>query len=204
VRPEQARPDAGGDRAANSRPLSRDGLALACAALKRVLLTAAVALGVVPASASAALPGFRGSLITPGRSVAGVSIGQSTAKAIKSWGGNKTCQPLTGLTQCVWTSNNGKLGTVTLNFHDGKVDYIGLQLSNDSRGNVLFRGPLMKLKTKKGIGMHSDDAQLVKAYGSQVGTGVSGPTLGSGSHTTTFATSAGRYVSIIIGPPQTF
>jgi len=163
-----------------------------------------MALGVVPASASAALPVFRGSLITPGRSVAGVSIGQSSAKAIKSWGGNKTCQPLTGLMQCVWTSNNGKLGTVTLDFHNGKVAYIGLQLSTDNRGNALFRGPLMKLKTRKGIGMHSDDAQLVKAYGSQVGTGPSGPTLGAGSHTTPFSTSAGRYVSIIIGPPPTF
>ncbi len=179
--------------------------ALACAALtKRVLLIATMALGVVPASAAAALPVFRGSLITPGRSVAGVSIGQSSAKAIKSWGGNNTCQPLTGLMQCVWTSSNGKLGTVTLDFHNGKVDDIGLQLSTDSRGNALFRGPLMKLKTRKGIGMHSDDAQLVKAYGSQVGTGASGPTLGASSHTTTFSTSAGRYVSIVIGPPQTF
>jgi len=97
--------------------------ALACAALtKRVLLIAVMALGVVPASAAAALPVFRGSLITPGRSVAGVSIGQSSAKAIRSWGLNNTCQPLTGLMQCVWTSSNGKLGTVTLDFHNGKVD----------------------------------------------------------------------------------
>jgi hypothetical protein len=170
---------------------------------KRVLLITAMAMGMLPACASAALPKFRGTLITPGKSVAGVSIGQSTATAIRSWGGNKACQPVTGLTQCIWQSNNGKLGTVTLDFQRGKVNYIALQLGNSTRGNALFRGPLMKLKTKKGIGMHSDDAQLVKAYGNQVGTGVVGPTLGSGSHTTTFSTSAGRYVTIIIGPPQT-
>jgi hypothetical protein len=163
----------------------------------------AMAMGILAAGASAALPTFRGTLITPGKSVAGVSIGQSAAKAIRSWGGNKACRPVTGLTQCVWKSNNGTLGTVTLDFQRGKVNYIALQLSNDNRGNVLFRGPLMKLKTRKGIGMHSDDVQLVKAYGSQVGTGAVGPTLGTGGHTTTFFTSAGRYVTIIIGPPQT-
>lgn len=168
---------------------------------KRVLLITAVATGILPACASAALPTFHGTLITPGKSVAGVSIGESTTNAIRSWGGNSTCQPSTGLIQCVWKSNNGKLGTVTLDFQHGKVDYIALQLSNDNRGNALFRGPLMKLRTRKGIGMHSDDAQLVKAYGRQVGTGGSGPTLGSGSHTTSFSTSAGRYVSIVIGPP---
>jgi hypothetical protein len=170
---------------------------------KRALLITAIAMGMLPTCASAALPKFRGTLITPGKSVAGVSIGQSTAKAIRSWGGNKACQPVIGLTQCIWQSNNGNLGTVTLDFQRGKVNYIALQLGNSTQGNALFRGPLMKLKTKKGIGMRSDDAQLVKAYGNQVGTGVVGPTLGSGSHTTTFQTSAGRYVTIIIGPPQT-
>jgi hypothetical protein len=169
---------------------------------KRVLLITVVATGIVPTCASAALPRFHGTLITPGKSVAGVAIGQSTKAAIRSWGGNKMCQPSAGLIQCVWNSNNGKLGTVTLDFAHGKVDDIALQLSNDSQGRVLFRGPLMKLRTRKGIGMRSDDAQLVKAYGSQVGIGGSGPTLGSGRHTTSFSTSAGRYVSIVIGPPQ--
>jgi hypothetical protein len=170
---------------------------------KRILLITLAGMSALPACASAALPKFRGTLIAPGKSVAGVSIGESTAKAITAWGGNKTCQPSTGLAQCVWSSNNGTLGTVTLAFQRGKVDYIALQLSNGNRGNVLYRGPLMKLKTKKGIGMHSDDAQLVKAYGDHVATGSIGPTLGSGNHTTTFATSAGRYVTIIIGLPQT-
>jgi hypothetical protein len=36
----------------------------------------------------------------------------------------------------------------------------------------------MKLKTKKGIGMRSTDAQQVKAYPHQVGTNDLGPTLG--------------------------
>jgi hypothetical protein len=170
---------------------------------KQIILITLVSLAVVPATASAAaLPRFRTSLIVPGQSAGGVSLGERSPVAIKAWGGNASCVPSPALTSCTWGSDsNGSTGNAQLLFAHGKVNGIKLTLGNTDKGAAIYRGPLMKLKTKKGIGMRSTDAQLVKAYPHQVGTNDLGPTLGSGAHTTTFQTSAGGFVTIIIGTP---
>jgi hypothetical protein len=170
---------------------------------KRIILIALASVAALPATASAAaLPRFPSSLIVPGKSAGGVSVGENAAAAIKAWRGNSTCAPGPALTSCIWGSDdNGTTGTAELVFARGKVADIELTLGDTDKGAAIYRGPLMKLKTKKGIGMRSTDAQLVKAYPNQVGTNNLGPTLGSGTHTTTFQTSAGRFVTIIIGTP---
>jgi hypothetical protein len=182
---------------------------------KRLILTTLVSAAALSMSASAlasttptgaSLPRFHSTLIVPGRSAGGVSLGESAAKAIKAWGGNSSCVPGPALLSCTWGSdNNGSTGTAELDFVRGKVNYIDLTLGDTDQGVAIHRGALMKLKTKKGIGMGSSDAQLLKAYGaSQVGSNELGFTLGSGSHTTTFRTSAGRFVTILIGTPRLY
>ncbi len=176
---------------------------------KRIILTMLVCAAALPASAwatptGAALPRFHSKLLVPGKSAGGVSLGENAAKAIRAWGGNSSCMPDPTLLSCSWGSqSNGSTGTAELLFVGGKVSYIELTLGDTAQGIPIHRGSLMKLKTRKGIGMGSTPAQLLKAYGSsQVGSNELGYTLGSGSHTTTFRTSSGATCTILIGTPQ--
>jgi len=169
----------------------------------RIILGVLASAAVLPSSAMAAgLPKFHSKLIVPGKSVGGVSLGEGAAKAIKTWGGNTDCTAGPTLTECMWGSDaNGTTGSISLSFASGKVTHIDIQLNANTHGAAVFKGVLMSLKTKSGIGLKSDVAQLEKAYSGKVGANGLGYTLGSGAHTTTFATSAGKFVSIAIGTP---
>ncbi len=176
--------------------------------MRKRIVAVAVAFGAVaPAAALGSagapkLPHFPSTLIVPGKSAGGVSIGEGAGKAIRAWGGNSSCGPSTTAVECIWGSGaNGTDGSISLSFANGKVTSVALQLNANSKGVPVYKGPLLALKTKHGIGLKSSVAQLEKQYPGQVGTNAFGDTLGAGAHTTTFRTSTGGFVAIIIGPP---
>jgi len=161
-------------------------------------LVLAVALGF-PAAASADLPSFAGSLIVPGASAGGVKLAMTADTAIARWGGNDACpKPFTGY-ECRWRAASGG-AYAALTFTNGKVVAIDLSVGTSSTGNPVFKGPLMKLKTRKKVGMRSTLRQVLTAYPKLRGS-PSGAALGSGGHTTTFSTSGGRVTEIYIGTP---
>jgi hypothetical protein len=67
-------------------------------------------------------------------------------------------------------------------------------MSTDSKGNPIFKGPLMKMKTTKKIGMKATVRDILKAYPSFDGT-----SLGKSPHVTSFGTSGGRVDDIFVG-----
>ena len=163
-----------------------------------IVLVVAGALGL-PAAASADLPAFSSTLIVPGTSAGGVKLGMAADTAIAKWGGNEACpKPYTGY-ECRWRAASGG-ANAALTFKNAKVVAIDLYVGTTSTGTPVFKGPLMKLKTRKKVGMRATVRQLLKAYPKLKGS-PSGAALGSGIHTTTFSTSGGRVTEIYIGVP---
>lgn len=166
--------------------------------LTALTLVVAGVLGL-PAAASADLPAFAGTTIVPGTSAAGVKLGTAADTAIARWGGNEACpKPFTGY-ECRWPAASGG-AHASLTFKNGKVVAIDLRVGTTSTGNPLFKGPLMKLKMRKKVGMGSTLRQLLRVYPKLRGS-PSGAALGSGGRTTTFSTSGGRVTEIYIGTP---
>lgn len=166
--------------------------------LSVLALVVVVALAL-PGAASADLPSFSSSLIVPGTSAGGVKLAMAADTAIAKWGGNEACpKPFTGY-ECRWPAESGG-ASAALSFKNGKVVGINLRLGTTSTGNPVFKGPLMKLKTRKKVGMRATLRQVLKAYPKLRGS-PSGAALGSGSRTTTFSTSGGRVTEISIGTP---
>lgn len=165
------------------------------------VLTFVVAAGALwlPAAASADLPSFKSNSIVPGVSAGGVKLAMAADTAIARWGGNEACpEPFKGY-ECRWRAASGG-ASVALMFKNGKVVGIDLRLGTTSSGNPVFKGPLMKLKMRKKVGMRSTLRQILAVYPKLRGS-PSGGALGSGGRTTSFSTSGGRVTKIYIGAP---
>jgi hypothetical protein len=159
-------------------------------------LIVAGALGL-PAAASADLPSFSNNVIVPGTSAGGVKLGMAADTAIARWGGNEACpKPFTEY-ECRWRAASGG-ASATLTFKNAKVVAIDLRVGTTSTGTPVFKGPLMKLKARKKVGLRSTLRQVLTAYPKLRGS-PSGAALGSGGRTTTFSTSGGRVTEIYIG-----
>jgi hypothetical protein len=161
----------------------------------RLAALALVVVACVPATASAALPTFRGHTIVPGRSIGGASIGMSPSKAIATWGGNPDCPVSPALATCEWDSPSNE-GSAVLYFAAGHVVDIDIQVTN--AGGPIYKGPLLRLKTAKKIGLGSTTSATLKAYPKVQFTG-SGIMLGSGNHAMYAATSSSRLYDIYVG-----
>jgi hypothetical protein len=158
----------------------------------RRLLLAALAVGLLPATASAALPTFTNHKIVLGKSIGGVSVGMTVKQALTRWGANPTCPPQMTDGSCDWTS--AKSGSGSIYFHNGVIATVAIAMSTNNSGAPIFRGPLMRIKTSRHIGMKNTLHDVLKAYPKFHGT-----TLGRGSHLTNFSTSGGRIYDIFVG-----
>jgi hypothetical protein len=151
----------------------------------------------IPAAAWADLPSFSNSVIVPGASAGGVKPAMKADTAIARWGGNEACpKPFTGY-ECRWRAASGG-ASATLTFKNGKVVGIAVRVGTTSTGTPVFKGPLMKLKMRKKVGLGATLRQVLRAYPKLRGS-PSGAALGSGSRTTTLSTSGGRVTEIYIG-----
>jgi hypothetical protein len=126
---------------------------------------AVLGLCAAPGIAAANLPSPKTKLIVPGKSIAGVSLGESYAQAKNAWGNTKGCSPLTG---CSY--DGGKDGTAFFSTPHSpgspdKVSAVGIEVHFSHTGKPDWaRTPLDKYKTAKGIHLGSTVSTLKKAY----------------------------------------
>jgi hypothetical protein len=157
-------------------------------------LIAALAL---PGAAAAKLPSFPSKLIEPAKSIAGVKLGQSQKAAKSAWGSGKECTFQNGFGNCSFTGDaqgNAQWAAV-----DGKVVDVSISAGYDGV-KPHFGGPLLTLKTSKGIGIGSTLKAAKAAYPSgKVYTGTVLSVPGKGKSYTTFAFNKGKCVSINAG-----
>lgn len=147
-----------------SRPFRRRAAIAGSIALAAVAAVAAAA----PATGNAAgPPRFPSTVIVPGVSVGGVSIGQSFATARRRWGGRPSCVTNTfdHSIECGYVdSRDARTGyTYLKGTGDGKVYAIQLIVGAPG-GRHLYVGPLTRLKTAKRIGFGSSLGAFRRAY----------------------------------------
>lgn len=125
-----------------------------------VALTAATLLAA-PATVAAKLPKFPSKELVPGKSFAGLKLGQSVKAAKKAWGTNKQCSFTKDTASCAW--DHGKNGFVQWSAYDGKVVSIRANLGA-AGSKPFFGGPLLKIKSSKKVGLGSTFKKWKKAY----------------------------------------
>lgn len=136
------------------------------------LSVAAIAALAISAVAGAALPKPKTTLIVPGKSVAGVSLGATATKVQKEWGHSKDCE-----FQCTYEgSKNGDetashAGVLLEQPASGKGPAKVWQIFIDAGAKTVgneeqpdFNTPLAAYKTSKGIGLGSTVGEVQRAY----------------------------------------
>lgn len=131
----------------------------------RALLAAAaltVAVTAPAATATAALPVFRDTTIVVNKSIGGVALGASGAKARAAWGRSGGVCTTNVCDYRVAGDTSGQKGDAGFSFTP-KVGRINLRAPIGARGYV-FAKPFTTPKTDRGIGIGSSVAALKKAY----------------------------------------
>jgi len=174
----------------------------------------ALLLLALPSVATAALPRTGNTLIVPGKSIGGVTLGTSAAKVKQAWGPAKNCPY-----QCLYLGaapkgGSAALGSVLLEStgtttpadpKDARVWNAFIVAGNKLVGKTSvpdFSTPLTRFKTAKGIGLGSTTRQLKTAYRGLKkfqGAGAAVYTLsGKGTIETQFTLIGGRITSIAV------
>jgi hypothetical protein len=130
--------------------------------------SAAIAFAVVaalalPALGSAKLPVAKSHLIVPGKSVGGVKIGMTKAKAIATWGSKPRCLPLSsGVSVCFWEPAGvfGDGGRIEV--RGKKVIVAGVSIGSSMKPSAVRA--LKKFKTAKGVHIGSTKTAAKHAY----------------------------------------
>ena len=162
----------------------------------RFALTAALAASLVAApSAQAALPKPKSTTIKPGTSIAGVKIGMDPQAALKLWGEGSNCVD-TAAGRCTWKGSASQ-GSAYFEERGGKVIEVGIDAGQKANGENVYKGPLVKWKDKKRIGLGTSQRTTAKAYKKGFPNG-GGWQLNSGPRATLWSSSGGRNASIAI------
>jgi hypothetical protein len=115
-------------------------------ALRSLRMTAIAILSCATVAAAAAGPHLPNHLIVPGRSVAGVRLGESARSAIRSWGLSKYCFDLvSGGCDIPMRANSD----VSFTYVAGRVTRI--DVDSGYNGSYVFPKALARLKTATGI-----------------------------------------------------
>lgn len=171
-----------------------------------IALPVAIAALAAAGPAGATLPAPKTTLVVFGKSVGGAKLGGSLSSAKAAWGsGRGSCDKVGDDEGCLYRAAgdfSGAKGEGYIQSSGGRVTQIQLTAPGTG-GRRLFSGPLMKLKTAKGIGLGSTLKSLRKAYPSAKRT--PGTTaaweIGSGAGRTQFDIPAksGRVERIFVG-----
>jgi hypothetical protein len=164
----------------------------------RTLTLTFVILAAAAPAAEAKLPPKGGKLIVPGRSIGGVKLGMKAEDAAKKWGKGGSCDETTvGAVSCRY-DGSAKQGTMRFEIgRDGKVSAIYMECAHKSDGTAIYKGPITKWHTKKGIRIGSSLRKVQKKYPKSQPDG-GGLALTTRKSTTFFASSGGRTYQIAI------
>jgi hypothetical protein len=165
----------------------------------RLVALTLVAVATTAPSAFAKLPSPNTMRIVPGKSMGGVRIGMDAAKAVAVWGKGGTCDQVVGAS-CQWTGTM-KQGSASFEVVNNKVSQLRLEAGQKANFESVYRVPLTRWKTVKGIGLGSTLRRVLRKYRRAKTTG-GGVELRSGSLTTFFDSSQGRVSRLSIGPSQ--
>jgi hypothetical protein len=150
------------------------------------------------APASASIPAPTSTKIVPATSLGGVTLGQSMAAANQAWGGGGACLS----SSCSFLADRdtrGFNGRGYFGFAADKITNVFIQPPRHSyTGAYLYKGPLMKLKTSKGIGLGARLKDLKAAYPKVKLIGRALWSLKSGKRQTTFSFNLGRVYQVSI------
>ena len=146
-----------------------------------------LAVGLPIASAHARLPKPKSKAIVVQQSIGGVAIGSKFRAVTERWGKNKRCQA--GPTTFTCTYRGGRaMGSAHVVQIGGRVRTIAIGLGADAAGRPVYAGPLMKFRTRDGIGLGSPAAAVRAAYPAAQSTAADVLTIGApGGRQTTFA-----------------
>ena len=129
--------------------------------VRHVFISSAVIAAALAGPAGATLPTPKLRRIVPGRSIAGVRIGQSAGDALAAWGPGETCiNRVDG--NCDWITL--KQGVASITLRTGRVRREVSITAGSGDGGYAFGGTLPELRTSRGIGLGSTRAQVVRAY----------------------------------------
>lgn len=167
-------------------------------AIRLAMLVCPLLVLVPAAPAGAALPAPASTKIVPAQSLGGVTLGQSVAAANLAWGGGGACQS----SSCVFLADRdsrGSKGRGYFGFAADKVTNVFIQPPrNVNTGALIYKGPLMNLKTSKGIGLGARLKDLKAAYPKVKLIGRALWSLKSGKRQTTFSFDLGRVYQVSI------
>lgn len=145
-----------------------------------------LAVGLPITSSHARLPKPKSKAIVVQKSIGGIAIGTKFRAVTKRWGKNKSCQVRLAAFTCTYSGGRTK-GTAYVIQIGGRVRTIEIGLGADATGRPVYSGPLMKFKTKDGIGLGSSSAAVRAAYPAAQSTAADVLTIGArGGRQTTF------------------
>lgn len=124
-----------------------------------VLALAALALPV--AATAAPLPSPSTTVIKPGVSIGGLKLGASLKKAQSAWG-SVPCKQDIEFLNCTYGTKRKGVGTYSIT--GGTVSNVAISVGVTKAGKPSYSGPLLKLKTTKGIGLGSTRKAVKQAY----------------------------------------
>ncbi len=124
----------------------------------------AVAALVLATAASAGLPKPKGDRIVVPERIADVSLGLSIKKANKAWGRQGDCD-LRGFQSCTYAGRNPRAGSASIEAAvKGRVSSFGIFAGRTGDGRYFYKGKLLFLETKEGIGLGDKGAKVARAY----------------------------------------
>src|SRR3954451_17925946 len=106
-----------------------------------------------PPAADAALPEPKATTIKPGASIAGIKLGMDPQAALKLWGAGSNCIDVAA-GRCTWKGSASQ-GSAYFEERNGKVIEVGIDAGQKPNGENVYKGPLVKWKDKKRIGLGS-------------------------------------------------
>jgi hypothetical protein len=128
-----------------------------------------VVVGCMPSAASAVLPTIHNTLIVPGGSIGGITVGASLQEVNATWGGNCVSS-----VECVWDGKRQGCAQIAMtnpqtqldieHLGAGRVKTIVLDYLTHVGHNPTYKTPLARFRTAKGIGIGSSINSLLKAY----------------------------------------
>jgi hypothetical protein len=116
---------------------------------------------ILPAAVQAKLPTTTNTTIAVGKSIGGVALGMSTAKAKAAWGPGSNCTAQDfpeGATQCVWVAGTGASSRMNFTVVGGKVTAIAILSGTKGLATV------KRYRTPKGIAIGATFAAVKRAY----------------------------------------